>query len=195
MTSPITVKALTPADLATGDDVMGIQGRLIMALGDSVADGWKLSQLGTNPISLRLKPPLPTHARAYTYRATAHESERDKAAWKIQLTTGTRGRGSRNHFDWSDAHMVYLLGSVPGYDVWIVFDAEVQEGEKGFAYSKSCYVDRGAVELGGIKGLVQSTTRLKGPARDEVALLATPSQLPRALEERFRAHLRMDSTR
>lgn len=147
------------------------------------------SALGVQPMSLGFDPPLPPSARVYIYRATSHPSERDRGTWKIQITVGVRGKGRRNHFDWSASHMVYLLGWVPDFDVWIVYDAEVQEGVSGFPYSKSCYVDADSVTNAAISGFEESTTHLKGPSRDERILIATPKRLAKILELRYRLHL------
>lgn len=149
--------------------------------------------LRVRPLRLEFLPPLPSRARFYAYQATSHLSERDKDAWKIQATVGTRGSGTRNRFDWSDGHMVYLLGWVPNYGVWIVYNAKVQEGDSGIPYSKSCYVDRAAVTSAAVTGLVETTTVLRRPTREEKILVCTNSRLQEALLRRFRTHLDLGS--
>src|SRR5690606_1390809 len=105
---------------------------LVEALAEKLIVVPEDGSLSSRPLELSLRPPLPVRSRFYVYQATSHPSERDKDAWKIQVTVGDRGTGARNRFDWSEGFMVFLVGWVPDYRVWVVYDARAQEGESGF---------------------------------------------------------------
>lgn len=167
-----------------------VQERFVEAVADLLQTPPDAKRVRSNPLELRLQAPLPSRARFYVYQATSHDSERDKNVWKIQPTIGERG--ARNWFNWAENHMVYLLGWVPAFGVWIVYDAKLQEGTKGLPFSKSCYVDASAVLDAAVTGMEETITILRNPRREERIFVCTDSRLPVALLRRFRIHLELE---
>lgn len=171
--------------------VASVQARLLDILERDLEPPGCSSRLGENPLVAHFRPPLPARARLYTFVAKTmipNIGRRSEARY-ISIAHGSGEPLAKNRFDWSDAHMVYLLGWVPDFDVWIVFDAAVQEGPHGYRYNKTCYVESEAVVEAAINGLMTRRKRLRKPSRTEIAILATSSRLGDALVMRFEAHI------
>ncbi|MGW0731852.1 hypothetical protein [Streptomyces sp. NPDC002851] len=148
---------------------------------------------------LELKSPLPPRLRFYLYQATQHPSERQQGTYKIQLTSGLPAGGTqparrsvprqgpkpRLYFDRAENVRPIVMGYVPGWNLFILWDADMHDLGEGFGYGKSCQVRPEIVGKALARGMAQGNRNLHAGLVEKI-VVTRPRRLAEALKLRIR---------
>lgn len=174
---------------ARGGNRSYLHRALLRALAPIVERWPSEPQIMSKPLMVDLLPPYPRRLRFYVHCVTQHPSERQMGTFKAQLTSGiihSEPNSRRLFFDRSDNIRPMLVGYVPDWRLFVLWDAELHDLDGGFPYSKNVQVPPDVVWSALAQGLSQGTRRLKRPSVTESIIATRPSCLPRALELRMR---------
>lgn len=138
------------------------------------------------PFDLRAEAPLPSLLRIYTYKLTTHPSERQRGAYRIQVTLPA---AANRHFDSSDEAFVILAGYEPELSVFALWDADAHDSGDGIPHSKGVQIHEDCLLEAVISGLAQRTRELRSPMIEETVLAARPDHLFEALALRWKLYI------
>jgi hypothetical protein len=160
----------------------GLTGLFLNALGSAVIAVQEGDGVDRFP-EVELRAPLPPRIRLYLFRARRDEKGRKTSSYRVQLTVGERS-GDARFFSRDGDCTPLLAGYVDELDVFILWDAAMQEGGDGFPYSKSCYIDLETVLKATAHGVARTSMTLRKPTRVEWVVAARSTHLESALRER-----------
>ncbi len=147
------------------------------ALGDAVA--WH-SDLGSKPLEVDLRSPLPPKLRVYMYNATYPPGGRTMGEHKIQLIVPGQGRDVRGNFDSSAGRIPLLVGYRSDLQIFMLWDAELYVD---FAYSRNVQVMPATVYEAFARGIGKQRRNL-WTQQVEIVVTADVRHLSQALLER-----------
>ena len=137
------------------------------------------------PLVLRGEAPLPKLLRVYLYNLTTHLSERQKGAFRIQITLGNAGKRERGHFDWSNGAFVVLAGYAPSQDVFALWDAGIYDQGSGIPFSRGCQVRDATLYAAMVNGTAEQTRHMRSGGVTETIVGSTSAHLGEALQLRW----------
>jgi hypothetical protein len=135
------------------------------------------------PLVLQGGPSWPGLLRVYLFNLTTHLSERQKGAFRIQITLNRDKQPA--HFDWSGGAFVVLAGYAPTLDVYALWDAGVYDVDEGIAHSRGCQVLDSTLYAAMTDGLAEQSRTMRSTRVIETVIAATGPNLARALELRW----------
>lgn len=127
------------------------------------------ADLAVKPLELDLLLPLPPRLRIYAFMATQHASERQPDTYKVQLTHVSRTpEGMRWKFSRADGARPVLLGFAAALDLFILWDADVNDAGEGFTYSKSIQAPPEVVYGALAHGIATDTRRVRAVGEERI---------------------------
>ena len=135
------------------------------------------SSVGSKPLELNLRNPLPPKLRLYLYNATYPPGGRTMGEHKIQLIVPGQGRGERGNFDSSDGRIPVLAGYRPDLGIFMLWDAELYVD---FSYSRNVQVMPETVYEAFAQGIGRQTRNL-WTGNAEVVITADAEHLVEAI--------------
>lgn len=142
-------------------------------------------ELKGKPLELELDLPLPPRLRFYMFLATQHESERQPDTYRIQLTTGEEVSGGRRRFSRTDGIRPVLIGFDPRLDVFIIWDADVNDAGGGFKYSQGVQAPPEVVYGALADGMSQGSRNVQRAKRSEMIVAVRRERLIEGLLRRI----------
>lgn len=142
-------------------------------------------QLHTKPLLLSLQLPLPPKLRCYVFLATQHESERQADTFRVQLTAGEPAGHGRRVFSREGGVRPVLIGFEPRLDVFIIWDADVNDAGGGFPFSQGVQAPPGIVYQAAATGLAEGMRTARRAARQEKIVAVRSDKLVQGLLRRI----------
>lgn len=142
-------------------------------------------QLQTKPLLLNLQLPLPPKLRCYVFLATQHESERQPDTFRVQLTAGEPASRGRWVFSREGGVRPVLMGFEPRLDVFIIWDADVNDAGGGFPFSQGVQTPPGIVYQAAAIGISEGMRTARRAARQETIVAVRSDKLVDGLLRRI----------
>jgi hypothetical protein len=143
------------------------------------------ADLQAKPLSLELRLPLPPRLRFYIFRATQHESERKVDTYRVQLTAGQAMNRGRYVFSREEGVRPVLLGFEPRLEVFIIWDADVNDAGGGFTFSQGVQSPPEIVYRAAAMGMAEGVRHARRAAREEVIIATRADKLVDGLLRRI----------
>lgn len=142
-------------------------------------------QLRTKPLLLNLHLPLPPRLRCYVFLATQHESERQPDTFRVQLTAGEPISHGRWVFSRDGGVRPVLIGFEPRLDVFIIWDADVNDAGGGFPFSQGVQAPPGIIYQAAASGISEGMRAARRAARHETIVAVRSDKLAEGLLRRI----------
>ena len=144
------------------------------------------SDLGSKPLEVDFRSPLPPKLRVYLYNATYPPGGRTMGEHKIQLIVPGQERGERGNFDSSGGRIPLLVGYRKDLEVFMLWDAELYVN---FSYSRNVQVMPATVYEAFAQGIGRQARNLWS-GNVEIVITADARHLGPAILERQRETLK-----
>jgi hypothetical protein len=142
-------------------------------------------QLRAKPLLLKLQLPLPPSLRCYLFQATQHESERQMDTFRVQLTAGEPASYERMVFSREGGVRPVLMGFDPRLEVFIIWDADVNDDGGGFKFSQGVQVPPTIVYHAAASGISEGVRNVRRAARQETIVAVRADRLVDGLLRRI----------
>jgi len=172
--------------LTVNRSALTLHRQVLLALGSAVIHAPEGRALKTKPLVTELRPPMSSPAAFFVYLATDHPSERSVGDYRIQVILPGHRMARRAHFESPAGAMPYLVGYVPDFEVFVLWDYGVHDAGDGVPYSKGVQVHAGTIYEAAAVGSSRQERRLRTSAgtATETVIAVRASHLGAALIER-----------